>query len=235
MSRFSIVGRVAVLMALLLALFQNCSWSAPRAFKYTAQESKPKGSAPSSNGNGWAYDGKIFVSDLKCPDGTPATRLELFDSKKGGQLLKENCVIYNPPIPVPADQIQVSPDGTIVTYMNLLLSEEIYDAGRVCPRTRLTSSFVASSQVADEIISCTGWMPEAALASLDIRGVNSAGERAPEGDGSFGPNCNEGMWPPSLPDSYHTVSSPVIGECFNSCLIVADCDSFGNWVNLRFQ
>lgn len=215
---------------MLVAGFQNCSWNSPKASK--PEQTKV---APPAAGNGWAYDGKIFVSERKCADGTPATRLELFNSTTGGRLLKEDCVVYPEPVPVPPDQIQVDTAANLVTYMNELLAEEVYDAGRVCPRTLLTASFVASSQVAEEVITCTGWMPEGPLASIGVRGVNSAGQRAPEGDGSFGPSCNEGMWPPSLPDSYHTVSSPVIGVCMNSCLITADCDSFGNWVNLRFQ
>jgi len=87
-------------MLLVAVLFQNCS-----RLGFTSEESD----SPQMSGNGWAYDGKVYDSTVRCPDtGLPATKIKA-NSADSFLLLKDNCQVLKEPIALNAADVELNP------------------------------------------------------------------------------------------------------------------------------
>ncbi|MGE0528027.1 MAG: hypothetical protein AB7P49_13250, partial [Bdellovibrionales bacterium] len=97
---------------MLLIGFQNCS---PTGFKHDGS------SQIEVKGNGDNYSGKQYVHYLDrkiCSDGGRDASVIVIDSEKGFLLIRNSCLELNPPVKIPAGQVDLAADQTYIVYDN---------------------------------------------------------------------------------------------------------------------
>ncbi len=104
--------RTAALCVLTLAtllMFQQCDTR-------VAHTSTSTSSQESAFGNGQPYDGKIYVSEERCPDATPVAKIK-YSANGPSSLVKENCESLPQPVSIPQPDVQLDPaDPSHLSY-----------------------------------------------------------------------------------------------------------------------
>jgi len=104
--------RPALLAAFILALllpYQNCE---------SLTRFRGGGDGPVNNSGGEPYEGKLYASEELCPDNEARAKIKFINSNSG-LLVKEDCQILNPPLPLAGNDFERDPaDLTRMTYQS---------------------------------------------------------------------------------------------------------------------
>lgn len=96
---------------------------------------------------------------------------------------------------------------------------------KVCQPQVLTLKFASNQGYGLEEYSCSGPMPEAKAGTKAVWGVPEDRNNMTGGD------CKVGN---IVGAHAHTVKSAKMGVCKHYCTLIADCDTNGKWVNLKY-
>ncbi|MGE4130321.1 MAG: hypothetical protein AB7F86_01715 [Bdellovibrionales bacterium] len=104
---FRRISASAILLFGLVVGFQNCTNSTD----FNGQDQRIQ-----NNGNGWPYEGKLYVSTDTCPaDTSPVAKLKMLASQDA-LLVKENCQILKNPVTIPNAELQLNADQPQTIY-----------------------------------------------------------------------------------------------------------------------